>query len=161
LLQAVILLAILVAMRKLAKSIREESESLRTSLMPVVYDSRDFLAATQATLASTQEFLTTAQGVLARVSPKVDAISTDLVQITQTLRKQTAEMQTSATEIMERVRKQSDRLDSMITHFLDSVDRAGIFVADAVGKPVRQISRSLASVKAIVDTLRMPPPPRR
>ncbi len=42
----------------------------------------------------------------------------------------------------------------MFTGVLDGVDRAGAYVADAVSKPVRQISGLLASLKAIVESLR-------
>jgi methyl-accepting chemotaxis protein len=168
LLQAIILLAIFVTMRKAIRSIREESESLRSSIMPVIYDTRDFLASTQGVLANTQDFLVNAQGfltnaygVFTRVAPKVEAAAADLVEITNVLRTQTAEMQSSATEIMERVRKQSNRLDEMFSNLLDTVDRAGGFVAEAVSKPVRQVSGMLRSVKAIVESLRAPLAQRR
>ena len=49
LLQTIILLAISAAVRKVANSVREEAENLRTSVMPVIYDTRDLLANTQAT----------------------------------------------------------------------------------------------------------------
>jgi hypothetical protein len=55
---------------------------------------------------------------------------------------------------VDRVRRQTNRLDKMFTGVLDSVDKAGAFVADAVSKPVRQISGLLASLKAIVESLR-------
>ena len=43
LLQTILLLAIAVAVRKTANSIREETENQRTSIMPVIYDTRDLL----------------------------------------------------------------------------------------------------------------------
>ena len=161
LLQTILLLAIAVAVRKTANSIREETENLRTSIMPVIYDTRDLLASTQASLANAQEFLTIAQGFYARVAPKIEAATTDLVQITQGLRQQTAEMQTSATEILERVRRQSNRLDEMFTNLLNTVDRAGGFVVQSVSKPVQQVSSVLRSVKAIIESLRKPLASRR
>jgi methyl-accepting chemotaxis protein len=167
LLQAIFLWAISVAVRKAANTIREEAEDLRTSVMPVIYDTRDLLANTQtslasaqAGLASAQEFLANAQGFYTRVAPKVEAAADDLVQITQGLRRQTAEMQSSATEILERVRKQSNRLDEMFTNLLNTADRAGGFVVQSVSRPVQQVSSMLRSVKAIVETLRKPLPRR-
>jgi len=38
------------------------------------------------------------------------------------------------------VRFQAGRIDAMTTNGLDAVDRAGSFVADSVGRPVRQIA---------------------
>lgn len=168
LLQAIILLAIFVTIRKAAGSVRQEVEKLHDSLMPVVFDTRDTLAGTRDTLASTrdtlattQEFLANAQGFLTRVSPRVEATANDLAEITHGLRTQTAQMQSSAMEILERLRKQSDRVDHMITSLLDTVDRAGGYVANVVSKPVRQISSILGIVKAVVESLRTPPAQRR
>jgi len=154
LLQTLILLLIFVAMRKAAKSLREETSNLRASIMPVIFDARDLLANTQGILASTQEFLVNAQGFATRVTPRIEAATADVVEITHRLREQTAEMQSSALEIMDRVRRQSARADEMMTHLLDTLDYAGGFVADAVSRPVRQASGVLRSVKAIVESLR-------
>ena len=65
-------------------------------------------------------------------------------------------MQISALEIMDKVRRQSNRADEMISRLLDTLDYAGGFVAEAVGRPVRQVSGILRSVKAIVESLRAP-----
>jgi methyl-accepting chemotaxis protein len=154
LLQAILLLAIFSAVRKAVASFREEAENLRTSIMPVIYDTRDMLASTQGTMTNMQAFLADAQAFLTRVSPKVESVAADVVEITNTLRVQTAEMQSSALEMMERVHRQSDRVDGMITDFLNTVDRAGGFVAETVSRPVRQISGVLRSAKAIVESLR-------
>jgi methyl-accepting chemotaxis protein len=154
LLQTFILFAIFVAMRKAARSTREEIGSLRSSLMPVIYDTRELLASSRDTLLSAQEFVANAQGFLTRVSPKVEEAAGDLVEITRGLRAQTTQMQSSITEILEQVRQQSGRVDHMMTGVLDTVDRAGGFVSDVVSRPVRQISSILSFVKAAVESLR-------
>jgi ElaB/YqjD/DUF883 family membrane-anchored ribosome-binding protein len=166
-LQTIILLAIAAALRKAANSVREEAENLRTSVMPVIYDARDLLANTQTSLASAQaglataqEFLANAQGFYTRVAPKVETAAADLVQITQTLRQQTAEFHSSAADVLEKVRRQGNRLDEMFTSLLNATDRAGGFVVDSVSRPVQQVSSMLRSVKAFVETLRKPLGPR-
>lgn len=159
-LQTLILLLIFVAMRKAAKSLREEAESLRASVMPVLFDARDLLANTQGTLANAQEFLVNVQGFVTRIMPRIEATTADAVEISRRLREQTAVMQSSAIEIMEKVRRQSDRVDDMFSRFLDTVDHAGGFVAEAVSRPVRQVSGILRSAKAIIQTLRTPAPRR-
>jgi methyl-accepting chemotaxis protein len=133
LMQAIILLAIFVAVRKAARSVTEQVEELRSSVMPILDTTRDLIN---------------------RVAPRIEEATTDLAEIVYGLRKQTAQMESAATEIVERVRHQTSRLDKMFTGVLDSVDRAGAFVAEAVSKPVRQISGLLASLKAIVESLR-------
>jgi uncharacterized protein YoxC len=154
LLQTFFLLLVAIAVRKTANSVRQEAENLRTSVMPVLYDARDLLANTQIVLTSAQEFMTDAQSVLTRISPKIESATGDLAEIAQGLRIQTAEMQTAAMEVVERVRKQGHRLDDMCNSLLDTVDRAGGFVANVVSAPVRQISGVLGTIKAVVESLR-------
>lgn len=133
LMQAIILLAIFVAVRKAARSVTEQVEDLRSSVMPILDTTRDLIN---------------------RVAPRIEDATADLAEIVHGLRKQTAQMEFAATEIVDQVRRQTSRLDKMFTGVLDSVDKAGAFVADAVSKPVRQISGLLASLKAIVESLR-------
>lgn len=154
LMQAIILLAIFITMRKSIKSLREETEDLRSSVTPFLYDARELLANTQAILTNAQEFLANAQGFFTRMVPKVEAATVDAVEITHKLRAQTEEIQSSATEILERVRRQSDRLDDMLTRFLDTVDRAGGFVVQVVSRPVQQVSHVLGAAKAVFESLR-------
>jgi len=156
LLQTIILLLIFVAMRKATKSIREEAENLRSTVMPVIFDAREMLANTQGILISAQEFLGNAQSVLTRVTPRIESVTTDAVEITHRLREQTAELQISAQEILEKVRRQSDRVDVMFSNLLNTLGYAGGFVAETVSRPMRQVSGLLRAAKAVVETLRTP-----
>lgn len=158
--QTILLVVITISVSKAAGSVRREAENLHASVMPVIYDARDTMANTQAVLASAQEFISGAQVVLARLSPKIESATGDLAVIAQGLRIQTDEMQLTAMEMLERVRKQGNRLDGMCTDLLDSMDRAGGYIAQAVGAPVRQVSKMLNTVKAVVESLRSPLPPR-
>jgi len=140
--QTLILLAIFLAVRKAAGAIREEVEDIRSSVMP--------------TIESARELVTSAQALLNRVSPKIEAAATDLSGITGSLRAQVVVVQGSAMEILDRVRAQSVRLDDMFSCLLDAIDRAGGFVAEMVSAPVRQISGALAAVKAALEALGRP-----
>jgi methyl-accepting chemotaxis protein len=132
-LQAIILLAIYITVRKAARAVRDEAEDLRSSIMPVIYNTRELFA---------------------RVAPQIESAATDLAAITSGLRAQSAEMQSSVMEILERVHRQSNRLDTMFSGVLDAIDRAGGFIAEVINRPLRQISGIMATVKAVVDTLR-------
>ena len=134
-LQTIILLAVFAAVRKAAVAVKEEAEDLRSSMMPIIYNSRDLYA---------------------RIAPKVEATVDDLAQIAHGLRVQTAAVESSAIEIMDRLHRQTNRLDVMFTTVLDAIDRAGGFVAETVSRPVRQISGLLASIRAIIESLRTP-----
>jgi hypothetical protein len=139
LLQTIILLATFIAVRKAAQSVKEEVEDLRSSMMPVIYNSRDLFA---------------------RLAPKVEATVDDLAEIAHVLRVQTAAVESSAVAIMEKLHRQTSRLDLMITTVLDAVDRAGGFVAETVSRPVRQVSALLSSIKAMIESLRNSAEPR-
>jgi methyl-accepting chemotaxis protein len=133
LIQAIVLLAALIALRKLAKSIRDQMEELRASVMPVIENTRSLLT---------------------RVTPKIEQTASDLAVLTRALRDQTADVQAAADEIIGRAQRQARRVDSMMSNVLDAVDRAGSFMADTVTKPMRQFSAFLASAKAVIESLR-------
>ena len=136
-LQAFVLLAIYIAIRKTAKSVLDEVQEVRTAVLPVIDQSRDLLN---------------------RVGPHLESISTDLSELTRSLRVQSADLQSVATEALERVRVQTSRMDFMFSRLLDTVDRAGGLVAQTINLPFRQVSAIVATAKAVVGALRSPPP---
>jgi len=133
LIQTIFVLAALVALRKLSRSIHEEIVDLRFSIMPIIENARDLFE---------------------RLAPKIEATTEDLAALTRALRDQSADVQSAADEIIARARRQAGRIDTMLSSVLDAVDRAGVFMADTVSKPMRQISAFLASARAVVDSLR-------
>jgi hypothetical protein len=133
LLQAIILLAILITMRKAARSLKEEAEDLRSAVMPIIENT---------------------QTLLTRVAPKMESTVTDVAAVAHRLREQTEVMESTAKEIIDRVRHQSSRVDTMLSKVLDAVDRAGGFLTDAVSKPARQLAGILSSAKAVIESLR-------
>jgi uncharacterized protein YoxC len=139
LIQSVVLLAIFLGMGKATKKIQEEIEDIRSSVMPVLKDTRELVD-------SAREFLV-------RVSPKVESTVADVSEVTRILRAQATDVEVTVEEVLERVRKQAGRIDTMFTGTLDAVDKASAFVTETVSKPVRQLSGVLASVKAIVESL--------
>jgi len=138
LVQTIVLLMILSVARKAAKSMREDVEDLRSSLLPIIFNTRDLLV---------------------RITPKLETTAEDFAQMAASLRDQTADVQQSAKVAMERMNRQFTRVDSMFTSTLDTVDRATSFVTGTVSKQVRQLSAVLASAKAIIESLRSPEPP--
>lgn len=133
LLQAIVLLLIFVGVRKAVSGLREDFEDLRTSVTPFVKEARE---------------------VFTRVAPKIEAATADVATLTQTLRVQSDELKVASAKIIEKARNQAERIDSMTTNVLDAADRAGAFVNHAVTKPMRQLNGIVASIKAVVDTLR-------
>lgn len=129
---------------KMAKEYGDEARSLA---VPALQHARELLEASKS--------------LLARLEPRLDAAATDLAEITKVAREETQKLQTSADEITERIRKQAERMDTMTTTALNSVDRVSHFLEAAVNTPVRQVTGVLAAAKAIVDSLRTPSSSRR
>ena len=140
LVQTIILLAIFLAVRKGIGSLKEEVEEIRSSVMPVIDTTRDLLK---------------------RLTPKLEQTVSDLSGMAKGLREQSADVEACAKEIVVRVRQQTARMDGMVSSALNAVDQASGFVAEAVNKPLRQLSGLLASVKAIIESLRASDPSRR
>ena len=133
LIQVIVLLAAFVAMRKAARSVDEKLEELRSSVMPLLDKTR---------------------ALVTRLTPKIEETAEDLAALTHSLRVQTNDVQHAANEIIARVRTQASRLDTLLSNVLDALERAASFMADAVNKPLRQLSAILASVKAALESLR-------
>jgi methyl-accepting chemotaxis protein len=151
LVQAIILLAVFLTVRKKARSLTEQIEDLRSSVMPI-------LSSTGEVITHVREVVASTQAVLTRISPKVEAATADLAEVAHGLREQTEEMEASAMDIVKRLHSQATRLDAMFSGVLNMADRAGSFLADSVNGSVRQISAVVASAKAIVESLRTSEP---
>ena len=132
LVQAIVVLVAFLTMRKTIVSLRSDVEEMRTSVMPILGMSKDFLE---------------------KVAPKVESIAADMADMAQRFREQTADLQVTTTEILDRVHRQTTRVDTIITGVIDSIEYASNVVADSVGRPVRQISAILASAKAFLSVL--------
>ena len=133
LVQAIVMFAAFIVFRKAAASTDEKIEQFRASVTPLIDNTR---------------------ALLARLTPRIEQTADDLSAITHSLRVQSAEIESTTSVLVARARFHAIRLDGMLTHVLDTVERTGSFVSDAVNKPMRQFSAVLASVKAVVESLR-------
>jgi len=132
-LQTIFVIVLVSTISKAARSTLDELENLRSSVMPIIYNTRE---------------------VVARVAPRIEEAADELAALTRSLRAQTGDVQLAATEIIGRAQRVAGRVDEMASTVLDSVERAAEFVTGTVAKPVRQASGILASIKAIVESLR-------
>jgi hypothetical protein len=140
LMQAFVLLAIFLALKKTAKSISDGREDFKTTVLPLIHSTRELME---------------------RLSPQIVTVSEGLADLTQILHKETKYVRVSVSEIMERVSRQTKRLDTMLTTGLDTVEHTAVVLESAVAKPVRQANGIFAAIKAIIETYRAPLPPRR
>jgi hypothetical protein len=135
LLQGFALLAIFFGVRKTAKTIREQLDEVRLSVVPVCKD---------------------AHQVFSRVAPRIEQTTADLAAVAHILRTQSDDVKAVTAEIIKSTRRQAARVDATATTVLDAADRAVNFTSEVVVKPMRQLSGVLAAVKAVVDVLRSP-----
>lgn len=139
LLQSIGLLIAVLVMRKAAQKAEERFGEIRATLMPVVERARE---------------------VFERMGPNIEKAASDLSNLTEEVRTQTADVRSALVEIVGRAKHQAERVDGMVSGVLDGVDRAGSFVSDSVRKPVRQITALVSSFKAAVEALRASEPGR-
>ncbi|WP_263353963.1 hypothetical protein [Acidicapsa acidisoli] len=140
LLQACVLFAIFISLRKTAQSAAQTAEDLKATVLPMVHSTRELVE---------------------RISPQIITVSADLAELTASLKKETRGVSFSAAEIMQRVSRQTERLDEMLTNGLNAVDRAGAVVEATVAAPVRQVNGVLAAIKAVIETYRSDVPRRK
>lgn len=133
LMQALVLLAMLITARKALKIAQEQIEELRTTVLPVVKDTKQLLST---------------------VGPKIESVASDFAALTHGLRTHGIKLDETTTDILERVHRQSSRVDMMLTNALDTVDRAGAVVADVLSVPIRQLAGVAAFARAAIGTLR-------
>lgn len=136
LLQAVVLFAMYLVLRKTTGMLQQQIDELRASVMPVV---------------------TSTQNLLTSVGPKIESVAKDVAEISARLRSQSEEVQVTTSQFLAHLQKQSGRVDTMLTSILDTLERAGNIVTDTINLPIRQISSILAFAKAAIGALRSGP----
>jgi len=132
LVQAIVMLAAFLTMRKTVVSLQSDVHELRASAMPIIEKSRD---------------------TLEKLAPKIESVSNDVSEVVRTLREQTHQFQLVAGDVLDRVHRQTSRVDNMFTGVVDSVEHASNVVVDSVARPVRQVSALLAGAKAFLGVL--------
>jgi uncharacterized protein with PIN domain len=154
LLQAGVLLAMFLTLRKAIASARERAEGFEGKIHPVLQTAHQFLSTGQEVVESIRSLVTKLEPPLQSAAAELDAMSKDL-------HAQATRLQASVDDLAQRAHRQGARVDGMTTSFLDRLDRAGSFVNQAVDAPIRQASGVIAAIKAVVETLRAPRAPRR
>lgn len=132
LVQAIVMLAAFLTIRKKVASLQTDVHELHTKALPIIEKSRD---------------------TLERLSPKIDSVTTDITEVVRSLREQTYQFQAVAGDVLDRVHRQTSRVDHMFTGMVDGVEHAGNVVAGSVIKPVRQVNAILAGARAFLSVL--------
>ncbi len=140
LLQAVVLLGMLFAMKKAVSQITEISKKAEEHALPLLEATKDLLNDT---------------------SPKLKVATQNLLEVSQTakevgntVRAQSAQAAVALNDVLLRASVQVDRVDEMVTGTLNSVAHATATMQRAVSGPVRQAGAVLNGLRAGFEALR-------
>jgi methyl-accepting chemotaxis protein len=149
LLQAGILLAMFLVVRKAVKIGMERTDEFKEKLTPVLEVSHKFLTTGHDLIDSTR-------AIVAKLDPRIESTVKEIEKMTQELHNQITRLQQSVDDVAQKTRRHVDRVDEMTTSFLNNVDRAGKFVNQAIDVPVRHASGLVAAARVVLEVLRTP-----
>ena len=92
--------------------------------------------------------LESAQAILADAGPKLQTITTNLVEVTTTLKSEVERADLTVADVLDRTRLQIIRADEMVSRAMDRVEETTELVQHSVISPIRQISAIIQGLTA-------------
>ena len=139
LLQAFVLLAIFIALRKSMGEFREIAHEVKGKALPAIDSARSLLE---------------------DVGPKLRVATSNLEEVSHTLRQQAGHLNQTVESLLNRTDAQIRRVDDMVTAVFNAVDQGSRALENAVSIPARRFTGVINGVRAGVETLvgrRKPP----
>lgn len=133
LLQACVMLGIFLAVRQTTKKLLDATDEIKKHAIPVIVNARQLLE---------------------DITPKVKVVSTNVVEVSQSVRHQVKHVGATVDDLLGKTTAQAARVDGMVTAGLNSAAHAGQTVQHAASVPIRQVSALLAGLRAAFDVLR-------
>jgi uncharacterized protein YoxC len=119
LLQAGVLLAMYLAMRKSGQRMEELAGDVKTKVMPTVVE---------------------VQAMITTLRPKIETIVENMSETTTTLRSEVRRVDATVNDAVDRARLQIIRADELLSRTLDRVEQTSDMVHKTVVSPVKQLS---------------------
>ncbi len=132
LLQAGVLIAIFVVLKKTSTKMEALADEIKTKVLPTI---------------------TQVEAMLTEIRPKVAAITEQVEESTTLVRNQLDRVDATVNDVVDRARLQIIRADELFTRTLDRVERTSDIVHKTVFSPVRQISGIMQGVSAGLEFL--------
>jgi len=132
LLQAGVLVAIFVVLRKTSTKMETLANEVTTKVMPTIAQ---------------------AEALLTDIRPKVEAIAEQVKETTTLVHNQVERVDATVHDVVDRARLQIIRTDELFTRTLDRVERTSDIVQKTVVSPVRQISGLMQGVTVGLEFL--------
>jgi len=133
LLQASILVAMYLAMRKTSSKVEALAEEIKTKVLPTV----DLVHTT-----------------VTELKPRVETIMVNVSESTTLMRAQLERLDATVSDVVDRTRLQVIRADELINRTMDKVEDATEAVHKTVVSPVRQLSGLIHGITAAMEFLR-------
>ena len=138
LLQAVVLFALYLAMRKLSARIQEVTDETQSRVFPLLENAKVMQQDVKNLLETTR--------------PKLDVVLDNLAHMTTTARANVERADATLNDLLDRVRLQVIRADEMVTRTMDRVEETSEKVQHSVMSPVRQVSGIVQAISVGVGT---------
>jgi hypothetical protein len=132
LLQACVLLAMYLAMRKSGDRMEALAAEVKTKFLPTVEQ---------------------AQAMLTEIRPKLEIIAENLAETTTAMRVQVLRVDATVNDVVDRARLQVIRADELLSRTLDRVEQTSDMVHKTVISPVRQLSGLMQGITAGLEFL--------
>lgn len=132
LLQACVLLAMYLAMRKSGDRMEALAAEVKTKFLPTVEH---------------------AQAMLTEIRPKIEIIAENLAETTTAMRVQVLRVDATVNDVVDRARLQVIRADELLSRTLDRVEQTSDMVHKTVISPVRQLSGLMQGITAGLEFL--------
>jgi len=129
-LQAMILAALYLAVRKSTAKMEALAEEVKTKALP--------------TMDTVHSFLTD-------VRPKLDSLTTNVTESSTLVRNQLARFDATLSDALDRTRLQVIRADELLSRTMDRVEETSDVVHKTVMSPLRQVNGLMAAISTGVD----------
>jgi hypothetical protein len=131
-LQASVLLAMYLAMRKSGERVEAIANEVKTKVLPTVEQAHEMLT---------------------DMRPRLQVIAANLEESSNKVRSQLERMDATVNDVVDRARLQVIRADELLTRTLDRVEQTSDMVHNTVISPVRQISGLMQGVTVALEFL--------
>ncbi len=129
-LQAGVLLAMYIAMRKTSERIEELAADMKNKFMPTVVE---------------------AQEMMTLIRPRLEVIVENVEGASTVLRSQLERVDATVNDVIDRARLQIIRGDELLTRTLDRVEQTSEMVQKTVVSPVRQLSGLMQGISVALE----------
>ncbi|MGD0417468.1 MAG: hypothetical protein ABSA80_19075 [Terriglobales bacterium] len=137
LLQALIMVALYLAVRKSTAKMEALASEVKNKALP--------------TMETVQNTMETVQNILIELRPKIDVMSTNFSESSTLVRNQLGRIDATLTDALDRTRLQVIRADELLNRTMDKVEETSEVVQKTVLSPLRQVTGLMAAISTGVE----------